>query len=276
MPALKILLLTDFSPLSMVAMNYAAKMSHTLDMEFTLMNFVRLEGPPKSSMRLKQIEKQLHGASMEEMEKVAGDLKKIVKPGTKIGFKAVRAHTVADQVKRYTAKNPTNLVIMGSKGASKLKKARLGGTTVSVIGSSNTAPVLAIPEFAQFKGLKNVVYATDLKDVKRELEQIVPFAKIFESRINMVHVVPALDKKVEVARKAASDIVKSFQFPIDFKVIIHDDIPTAIDSFMKETKADLLTTFTHELSLFDKLFARSVTRTLAYQGTIPLLTLKRR
>ncbi|HQQ82836.1 MAG TPA: universal stress protein, partial [Cyclobacteriaceae bacterium] len=63
---------------------------------------------------------------------------------------------------------------------------------------------------------------------------------------------------------------------LDFKLIIDDDIPGAIDAYIKETKADLLTTFTHQLSLLEKLFARSVTRTLAYQGTIPLLAVKRK
>ncbi|HRI77951.1 MAG TPA: universal stress protein [Cyclobacteriaceae bacterium] len=276
MPALKILLLTDFSPLSMVAMNYVAKMSHTLDVEFTLMNFVRLEGPPKSSMRLKQIEKQLHGVSMEEMEKVAAELKKIAKPGTKINFKAVRAHTVADSVRRYTEKNPVNLVVMGSKGASQLKKARLGGTTASVIGSSNYAPVLAIPEFAHFRNFKNVVYASDLKNVKKELELIIPYAKIFDSRLSIVHIVPEVDKKVEAVQKSVLELIKTFQHPVEFKLITADDIPSAIDKYMKEVKGDLLTTFTHELSLFDKLFARSVTRTLAYHANTPLLAFKRK
>jgi predicted nucleic-acid-binding protein len=112
--------------------------------------------------------------------------------------------------------------------------------------------------------------------VKNELEQILPFTKIFESSIKIVHVVPVLDKKVEAAQKAVTDLIKSYQQPIEFKLIIHDNIPSAIDTYMKEAKADLLTTFTHELSLVDKLFARSVTRTLAYQGGIPLLALKRK
>ncbi|MEQ9412841.1 MAG: hypothetical protein RIF39_03370, partial [Cyclobacteriaceae bacterium] len=55
-----------------------------------------------------------------------------------------------------------------------------------------------------------------------------------------------------------------------------DDVPLAIDKYLKGKKGDVLTTFTHELNLFEKIFARSVTRKLAYQGTIPLLTFKRR
>ena len=62
----------------------------------------------------------------------------------------------------------------------------------------------------------------------------------------------------------------------DFRILIDENIPAAIDQFIKETNAELLTTFTHHLNLFEKLFALSVTRTLAYQGNIPLLALKRK
>lgn len=275
MPALKILLLTDFSPLSKVAMTYAAKMSTKLEAEFTIINFVRIDGVPKSNMKWRQIEKAMLSVSEEEGEKMAAHVRKNARPGTKVEFKAIPARTVADTVRRYTEKNPTNLIVMGSKGASQLKKARLGGTTVSVI-DSNYAPVLAIPEFAEFRNFNNVVYATDLKNIQKELELLVPFAKIFGSRINMVHVVPSVDKKVEAEQRAVEGLIKNMHFPIEFRLLIDDNIPGAIDFHIQETRADLLTTFTHELTLFEKLFARSVTRTLAYQASVPLLAFKRK
>ncbi len=256
-------------------MTYAAKMSNKLDVEFTIINFVRADGVPKSNMRWRQIEKAIMAVSMEEGEKVTAYVRKNSKPGTKVEFKAIAARTVAETVKRYTEKHPTNLIVMGSKGASHFKKARLGGTTVSVI-DSNYAPVLAIPEFAEFRNFNNVVYATDLKNIQKELELIVPFAKIFGSRVNMVHVVPAIDKKVEAEQKAIEGLIKGVQYPIEFRLLIDENIPSAIDFHIQETRADLLTTFTHELTLFEKLFARSVTRTLAYQASVPLLAFKRK
>ena len=45
-------------------------------------------------------------------------------------------------------------------------------------------------------------------------------------------------------------------------LVIDDDIPGAIDKYIKSKKGDLLTTFTHELNLFEKIFARSITRKL--------------
>jgi nucleotide-binding universal stress UspA family protein len=274
MAALKLVLLTDFSPLSKVAVQYAMKMASKLDTEFTILNVVRLDGVPKSNLKWKQIERSHFAVAEEEGQKMVQELKQ--KINAPITFKAIRSHTVADMVTRYVEKNYTNLVIMGCQGASQLKKARLGGTTVSVIDSVH-APVLAIPKLAEFKSFKNVVYASDLKDAMKELEILIPFATTFDSKIHMVHVVPAIDMKVEAQRKNVEGMIKQSGYTkIDFKLLINEDVPGAIDQYIQDMKADLLTTFTHELSLFEKLFRLSVTRKLAYQARIPLLAFKRK
>ncbi|MBK5277389.1 MAG: universal stress protein [Bacteroidia bacterium] len=274
MEPLKLVLLTDFSPLSKVAIQYAMKMASKLEVEFTIINVVRLDGVPKSNLKWKQIERSLLMVAEEEGEKLVNELK--AKTNAPIVFKAIRAHTVADMVTRYVEKNYTNLVIMGSQGASQLKKTMLGGTTVAVIDSVH-APVLAIPRLAEFKSFKRVVYSSDLKDPKKELEILIPFAQIFDSRIHMVHVVPAIDMQVEEQRKSVEALIQNSSYSkIDFKLLINDDVPGAIDNYIKEVKADLLTTFTHELNLFEKLFRLSVTRKLAYRGSIPLLAFKRK
>lgn len=276
MAALKILILTDFSDLSMVAIDYGLKMADRLEADFTILNVVRLDGVPKSHLKMKQIEKSLLKIAEEEGAKLEESCKKKIKSNSKVKFKAVRSHKVADTVKRFSEANKINLIIMGSRGASKLKKAVLGGTTVSMIDVSN-APVLAIPEKGVYTNFKQVVYASDLKNVQKELDTIIPFAKIFDSDIHMVHVVEAIDKTVDSNREQAEKLVEIANYAkIKLEIIIDDDIPFAIDKYIKEKKGDALTTFTHELNLFEKIFARSVTRKLAYQGTIPLLAFKRR
>ena len=276
MPAPKLVLLTDFSPLSKVAMKFALKMAAPLNAEFTILNIVRVEGSSKSNLKLKRIEKEIAKIAEEEGASLMRELRAEVKGNYKLQFKAVRAHTVAEMVKRFTDKNPSNMVVMGSRGASALKKARMGGTTVSVIDESDV-PVLAIPDFAQYKNLQHIVYASDLKNVQKELDLIVNFAKIYGSHVHMIHVVPVVDKKVEASKNSVEVIISKMNYSkLDFKLIIDDNIPAAIDRYIKETHADLLTAFTHHLNMVEKLFARSVTRTLAYLGTIPLLALKRK
>ncbi len=272
----KIVLLTDFSPLSEVAIRFALRMAAPLHAEFTLLNVVRLEGPARSGMKLKQIEKMMLQAAEEEGVKMIKKLRADVKGGYTLKFKAVQGHTVAQVIGQYTAKSPTNMVVMGSRGASALKKARMGGTAVSVIDEC-PVPVLAIPEQAQFKNLQKIVYASDLQDVQKELDILTEFAAIYDSHIHMIHVIPAVDASIETERRLVEALIaKQMYKKLDFRIITHEHIPTAIDKFIQDTKADLLTTFTHHLNLFEKLFALSVTRTLAYQGTIPLLALKRK
>ncbi|MFM7854224.1 MAG: universal stress protein [Flammeovirgaceae bacterium] len=134
-----------------------------------------------------------------------------------------------------------------------------------------------MPEFAKFKNFERIVYASDLKDTQKELNLVLEFAKIYGSHVHMIHVVNSMDKKIESLKTAVEAMIKKSNYDkIDFKIILDDNIPDAIDQFIKETKADLLTTFTHKLSLEEKLFAKSVTRTLAYLGTTPLLAIKRK
>lgn len=275
MSTLKILALTDFSELSKIAIHYGLKMAAKLDASFTVLNVVRLDGVPKSNLKLRQIEKSLVKIAEEEGARLIEELGKQYK-GATIVFKAIRSHTVADTVRRYAEANGINLIVMGSRGASRLKRAVLGGTTVSVIDACY-APVLAIPEKAEFKNFKHVVYASDLKSVPKDLDTIIPFARIFDANVHMVHVVEAIDKSVEARREEIAEIVQKADYAkIHLEIVIDDDIPFAIDRYIKDKKAELLTTFTHELNLFEKIFARSVTRKLAYQGNIPLLAFKRK
>jgi nucleotide-binding universal stress UspA family protein len=273
---LRILILTDFSPLASVAAKYASKISQTLEAEYTIVNVVRLDGLPKSNMRMKSIEASMIEASKQEGETLVNEMHKEARIGSRVNFKAIKGHTVADTIKRYVQKNPTDLVVMGSQGASSLKRFRLGGTAVSVIEEC-PVPVLIIPKWASFKNFGTVVYASDLKNVQKELDTIVPFAKIFDCHLHMVHVVASMDKKVEAKKIEVEGLIRKSNYQkLTFKVILDENVPEAIDGFIKASKADLLTTFTHELTLYEKLFGLSVTRNLAYRGNIPLLAFKRK
>jgi nucleotide-binding universal stress UspA family protein len=271
-----IVLLTDFSPLSKVAMQYALKMAAPLEANFTILNIIRLDGIPKANLRTKQIEKYVTSIAQEEGDNLVKELRNQVKGNYELVFKPVKARTVSEMVRKYVSKHPTNMVVMGLQGASAMKKARLGGTTVSVIDEC-PVPVLAIPELAKYQDLKHIVYASDLKNIQKELDIIVEFAKIFGSAVHMIHVAPVVDKKVDAAIQTVEEIIRKMNYDkLDFKLILEDDVTMAIASYIKETKADLLTTFTHKLSLEEKIFGRSVTRRVAYQAITPLLAVKRK
>ncbi|HCZ37361.1 MAG TPA: hypothetical protein DHV26_15670 [Cytophagales bacterium] len=277
MKAPNLVLLTDFSPLSKVAMLYALKMAAPLGANFTILNIVRVDGIPKANLKTRQLEKTITQIAQEEGDSLVAELRAQVKGNYTLTFKPIKARTVSEMVRKYVTNNPTNMVVMGLQGSSALKKmGRLGGTTVSVIDEC-PVPVLAIPTYAKYSNMKNIVYATDMKNIKKELDIIVEFAKIFGSFVHMIHVSPAIDKKIEAAGLAVDEIVQKYAYDkVKFELILEDDITKAIGNYIQKANADVLTTFTHKLSLEEKIFGKSVTRKLAYQGTIPLLAVKRK
>ena len=271
-----IVLLTDFSPLSKVALQYALKITAPLETNFTILNIVQIDDISKTNLRMKQIEKSVALISQEEGDHLVAELRSQVKGNYALEFKPVKARTVSEMVRKYVSKHPTNMVVMGLQGASAMKKARLGGTTVSVIDEC-PVPVMAIPELAKYQNLKHIVYASDLKNIQKELDIIVEFAKIFGSAVHMIHVAPVMDKKVDAAIQTVEVAIQKMNYDkLDFKLILEEDVTMAIAGYIKETKADLLTTFTHKLSLEEKIFGRSVTRKVAYQAITPLLAVKRK
>ena len=195
-------------------------MAANLNAEFTILNIVRLEGIPKANLKLRQIEKNIAEISEEEGAKLVKEITSSIKGDYAISYKAIRARTVAEMVRKYVDKNKTNMVVMGLQGASALKKARLGGTTVSVIDECKV-PVMAIPELAKYRNMEHIVYASDLKNVQKELDIIVEFARIFGSSVHMIHVAPVMDKKLEAAKNTVAEIItqnglRQARLPIDF------------------------------------------------------------
>ena len=71
-----------------------------------------------------------------------------------------------ESLEKYVVSNHIDMVIMGITGSSKIKQVFMGTNTLNVIRHINT-PVMIIPPKAEFKGLKNVLFTSDFKDVAR-------------------------------------------------------------------------------------------------------------
>lgn len=79
-----------------------------------------------------------------------------------------------------------------------------------------------------------------------------------------------------VNRNLEADLIKRVRYSkISYHQVHNDSIDKAIASFLEEVKADMLVMFTHELDYYDKLFGKSVTRTMAFQARVPLLVFNR-
>lgn len=272
-----ILVPTDLSSSANVATLYAIQIGNKLSADVILLHVVSAIQPTSASIRhkVKNLEKEVLELAGNDLEALTNKLAKHSKSAIGLKHKVVQGASFNQVVKSESKKLDVGLIVMGTRGASGLKKYIVGSNTTSVIEVSSV-PVLVVPEEAKFKSFRNVVYATDLKHTEKELLSLIPFLEKFESIVHLIHVAPSA-KEALLREEHIDAIVERIGFKkVVVRVLVNKSVDVAIDHYVTTIKADLLTTFTHEHSFYDKLFNRSITRQAAFQSKIPLLAFKHR
>jgi nucleotide-binding universal stress UspA family protein len=177
----------------------------------------------------------------------------------------------ADSVDEYAVKNDFDMIVMGTRGASGLKKVLIGSHATSMIDHSRV-PVLVVPEKAVFSGLKKIVYASSLYELDQEIKTISMLASIYDATLHVLHVSPQTSK-AKVDKNFLPELVKTAGYSkIVYQDIKDDNVSKVIDTYIQENNADMLAMFTHKLDTYERLFGKSVTRELAFYAHVPLLT----
>jgi nucleotide-binding universal stress UspA family protein len=270
-----ILVPTDFSDLSRVAINYAVKVANKLNGTLTLLHVVTVIQPTRASMRLRleALEEELLRCAKEDMEMLIAELAGKLKTTKPLEYKIVQGSSFNATVKIEAKKLRSGLIVIGTRGANGLKKVVLGSNTASLIEISHI-PVLVVPELAEFTSLKNLVYATDLMHLEDEIATMLPYVKIFESTLHIFHAASGAKAAAPAEAKIKAAIAGVDYGKFKIRVVADKEVDKAVETYVKETTSDLLATFTREHSVYEKLFERSLTRKLAFQSRLPLLAFR--
>jgi len=273
---MKILIPTDFSPLSKVAVQYAAKLANKLKAELILLSVVNLDhSPGRGALNVKYLEDKLAENAVNDCTQLINEIILENKRKIDITSHVIKGFPVESVVTNYAQHNDIDLIVMGTKGATGLKKIILGSNAAAVIDKSRI-PVIAVPEFARFTSLKDIVYATDIANLKDELKTVVSFAKTFNAVVHILHIVPTTGESRSDIKETVTKLTKAMNYKqITFAVSLHDDAAEGIEKYVFKHKTDMLAMFTHELTFFEKLFGKSITRQMAFLGSVPLLTFKK-
>ncbi|HET9053402.1 MAG TPA: universal stress protein [Cyclobacteriaceae bacterium] len=273
---INLLVPTDFSKLSLIAIEYAVKMANRVNGTVTLLHVMdRVVRPTRASLQeeAKAIAREASALARARFIPVAEEAERFNKTGTPILIKIRRGRSFSNTVRLFARRNNIGLIVMGTKGASGLSKYVLGSNAVSVMEASRI-PVLAVPARAQFKNFKNIVYAADLKHLEEEVHTMKPYLKLLDATLHVVHV---CDKKQREEELQAS--VKNILKLLDYRkstVMIKSGRPVdrVIDSYVRELKADMVAMFMHKRTAYEKIFHRSMTKKMAFQSNVPLLAFK--
>src|SRR5688572_10193109 len=261
----KIIAPVDFSDASTNALSFAAELSKRASAQLIILNiFEKGEDEEESRDKLKS---------------VVTDLKKTFGPD--LHCESSVAHgSLVDELKEIIKDQQPDLIVMGTKGASGLKRILIGSNTVNVIAHTKV-PVFVIPEVARFenfnmKGKNRIVLATDLDAVDNEdsLEILKEIALlIVEPLVKVLSVRPKntdLDYLKRMERKA---LVSLFSPEIEGETatVFSSDVMSGINYYLtSHTDTGLIAMIARDTG---QLIQKHYSREMASHTHLPLLVL---
>ncbi|KEO75380.1 universal stress protein [Anditalea andensis] len=184
--------------------------------------------------------------------------------------------TVDNAVKAAVDGMGIDLVIMGTQGASGLKKALLGSNTADVIKEA-TVPVLAIPSGAKLEKVKKIAVAVELK--KEDLQtllHLMELTAVWNLPYKIIHVQKEGRSDTEINFETLQrNILKEYPLvDINFLSYESDGINKGLENYLKENPDALLVMFSKTRSFFEQLLESSRSVEMAYHTHVPLLVVK--
>jgi len=274
MTIVTLLVPTDSSAAAKAAAHYAAKLALQIKARVILLSVVEMDTSETVMTTWRKLEQQLTLTAQKNLEKLIKEVKAVAGPELTIAGDVTLGIPMSEAIASYAAEHQVNMIFMGTKGASGLKKILKGSNTTRLMEIS-PVPIVAIPAKAEYTGMKKLVYATDLLHVKDEIRMLARIASLFKAEILVFHCLPA-DSQARLDRKLEPELIEQAQYgSISYHQVKSDEVSGAIAEFIDKTKADMLVMFTHEKDFYEKLLGRSVTRSMAFQSRVPLLVFNR-
>lgn len=168
-----------------------------------------------------------------------------------------------------------DLVVTGTKGKSLLKEIFIGSTTKALVAQSEV-PVLAIPENAEYKDIKNVLYASDFREVDHKaLRQLIELVKPFEAEIKVLHISSEneynSDEKMEWFKDYVTENI-SYKH-ISFEQWQSDFLFESLNTYIKHFDFDMMAMLKKERhGIVEKLLHEDLVWKIEFQSSIPILS----
>jgi len=193
-----------------------------------------------------------------------------------IEFVTEKGSSLVETLSRYVRHQAIDMVIMGITGATRLEQILMGSNTLEMAKES-ICPVLIIPPDAKYRKIKNVVLASDFKEV----DTTIPVAPLkatldlFKPALHIVNVdsehYVELTDEYKAERAKLESMLKNYS--PEFYFIRQYDFFDAISQFVDDKNIDLIFIVPKDRSFVSGLFKTSHTKKLAYHSHIPIVAI---
>ncbi len=274
----KIVVTTDFSPNSRKGIHFAMQLATQMQCELIFYNVVEIFRPYiwdiayYEQYEIKELER--NQKILEQFIHTIYQKSNIQKTSYKCVCQA--GMTVSNQIIEYANEIKADYVCISTVGAGKL--IQLFGTKASELVTYCPIPIFIVPKNYKSKPITNVCFASDLINLKEELNKVKQITTLLKAKINILHfdyLVRLKDKKSKLDKLTTTYKSDSVQFhfnELDALYPLNDHI----QSYILKTKPSLLITFTKQnRNWFDRVFLASKTADMAYDTKTPMLVFRK-
>ncbi len=264
---------TDFSPVSLNSVNYAADMAVAINAELLLLHVVQIPATaievPLTEMEYQEMTED----AAEKLAKLADYLCMRTKEKINIHIKSIMG-SVEHELKEICKHKEPYLVVMGTKGAGAAERFFMGSKTLFSV-THLQRPVLVIPQNSSFKGIKKIALASDLKESKETV--LIKFLKEwlinFHATLDIINVSEPDNIKADIVSGSISLQNLLNEFHPQFHFIDKENVEEGVYEFVKQANSDLLIVIPKKHGFFGALFHKSQSKKFILHPQIPILAI---
>lgn len=277
---MKIVIPTDFSPLSDKALDAGIQLAMKLNAEVDIIHTIEINHVWEEVADFSKVEGMISGdySYMHVAKKIAQ--KKLDAIQEIFEMNKIKANTIIlngkphHRIVEYVKENKVDLLLMATHGADGLKEVFIGSNAQRIIRNI-TCPVLTVKEEDNVD-FSSIVFASDfVEDEEEVLQYIKTFANYFNAKVTLLKVITPLvftpDKEIleSIATIANKIGFKDFQV----EIIQSESVEEGITEYCEKNEVSLVTIATHGKGFFRKVFVSNTTEYLANHLDKPLLSI---
>jgi len=274
----KILVTTDFSVNSRAGMRFAIQLASQENCELTFFHSYYLLKP--TSWNKATLREYVDN----ESQKLAAKLDRFVHAVYKsIGIEPKNITSVISEstatgknIMAFADRKGYDFICLSTNGAGKIRK--ILGTNTSFLIQESPVPVIAVPSAYKVAPVTSLLFASDLANLKKELNEVISFAKPLDASIEMLHF-DYLGEPTSSVKSIAGQVKKMSRYPVTVHFEKPDELKTFItnvESAIRKTRPSMLVMFTQQnRGFFEKLFLSSKSAEYSFKAKIPLLVFNR-
>lgn len=264
---------TDFSETARNAMNYAADLAVSVNASISLLHVVQL---PASEIPVTgEVLNQWAADAQKEFDKLRTAIAERTNGKVKV-YDEIRTGFLMAELQDYCDRLKPYAVVMGTQGSGAVERFIFGSSTIGAMKHLDW-PLMVIPPDAQFKQIRKIGLACDLKKVVKTtpVDEIKSLVKEFGASLVVIHVNTDDDYKYGPAIVDQSSLLQEMldELHPTYRFLDGGDIEKNLEEVVKQGDVDLLIVIPKKHNVINRIFRKSQSKQIAMHTHVPIMSL---